>query len=48
MENVRKTLLLPLDIVKRIEKYQKDNYISTFTSAVTRLIIKGLEAIDSE
>lgn len=43
MENVRKTLMLPKDILDRIERYRKDNYLGSFTNATIQLIIKGLE-----
>lgn len=42
MENVRKTLILPKDILDRIEKYRKENYLGSFTNTVIQLIIKGL------
>ena len=44
MENVRKTLMLPKDILDRIEQYRKLNYLGSFTNAVIQLIIKGLES----
>ena len=43
MENVRKTLMVPKDILDRIEQYRKDNYLGSFTNATIQLIIKGLE-----
>lgn len=43
MENIRKSLMIPADIIERIEKYQNDNYLGSFTTAVVQLIIKGLE-----
>lgn len=46
METVLKGLRLPKDIIDRTEKYQRENYIQTFTQAVIQLIIKGLEAED--
>ena len=44
MENIRKSLMIPTDIIEKIEKYQKDNYLGSFTTAVVQLIIKGLES----
>ena len=44
MENIRKTLILPKDILDRIEKYRKENYLGSFTNTVIQLIIKGLES----
>ena len=43
MESVRKTLMVPKDILDRIEQYRKDNYLGSFTNAAIQLIIKGLE-----
>ena len=44
MESIRKTLMIPMDILKRIEKYQRDNYITSFSMATIQLIIRGLES----
>lgn len=44
MESVRKTLMIPMDILKRIEEYQRENYITSFSMATIQLIIKGLES----
>lgn len=44
VETILKGLRLPKDIIDRIEKYQRDNYIQTFTQAVIQLLIKALEA----
>lgn len=44
VETILKGLRLPKDIIERIEKYQRDNYIQTFTQAVIQLLIKALEA----
>ena len=43
MERVSKLIKFPKDLVKAIEKYQKENYISSFSGAVYELIRKGLE-----
>ncbi len=43
MERVPKLIKFPKDLVEAIEKYQKDNYISSFAGAVYELIRKGLE-----
>lgn len=48
MENIRKSIMIPLDIVERIEEYQRKNYLTTFSAAVIRLIIKGLEVGDKK
>ena len=48
MENIRKSLMIPADIIERIEKYQKDNYLGSFTTAVIQLIIKGFESEKNE
>ena len=44
MAKTRKTLELPTDLVKEIAKYQKENYITTFTSTIIELIRRGLES----
>lgn len=44
VETILKGLRLPKDVIDRIEKYQRDNYIQTFTQAVIQLLIKALEA----
>ncbi len=48
MESIRKTLMIPKDIIDRVEEYQKDNYLASFTAAVVGLIIKGLEEDKNE
>lgn len=48
MENIRKTLMLPKDILDRIEQYRKENYLGSFTNAVVQLVIKGLESEGGE
>lgn len=40
---INKLIRFPADLHARIEKYEKDNYINSFTQAVIQLIIKGLE-----
>lgn len=44
MKKVRKTLDFPDDLIKEVEKFMKENYMTTFTSAVIELIRRGLEA----
>ena len=43
MERVHKLIKFPKDLVEEIEKYQIENYISSFSGAVYELIRKGLE-----
>lgn len=43
MKFIRKNFNLPETIVGAIEKYQYDNGITSFTSAMLELIRKGLE-----
>ena len=43
MERVPKLIKFPKELVKEIEKYQIENYISSFSGAVYELIRKGLE-----
>ena len=44
METIFKGIRMPKDVIDRVEKYQKENYISSFTQAVVQLLIKALEA----
>jgi hypothetical protein len=46
MERISKLIKFPIDLVKEIEKYKQENYISTFSGAVFELIRKGLNATD--
>lgn len=43
MKYARKTFNIPIAIVTAIQNYQKENAISTFTSAMLELIRKGLQ-----
>ena len=43
MKTIRKVTNLPADLVDEIVKFQKENYITTFTGAVIELIRRGLE-----
>ena len=42
--DIRKTLQIPADVIEKIEKYRKKNYLGSFTNTVIQLIIKGLES----
>lgn len=42
MEKIRKVTNLPADLVEEVEKFMKENYITTFTGAVIELIRRGL------
>ena len=42
MKKTRKSFLLPDALLKEVEKFMKDNYITTFTGAVIELIRRGL------
>lgn len=44
MERIPKLIKFPEELVKEIEQYQKDNFISSFSGAVYELIRKGLNA----
>lgn len=44
MERIPKLIKFPVDLVTRIEEYQKENNIRTFAEAVYKLIRKGLES----
>lgn len=43
MERIPKLIKFPKALVEEIEKYQKENFISSFSGAVYELIRKGLE-----
>ena len=43
MEKIRKVTILPANLVEEVEKFMKQNYITTFTGAVIELIRRGLE-----
>lgn len=44
VEKTRKTLELPTELIKEIEKFQKENYMTTLTSAIIELIRRGLKS----
>lgn len=44
MERVNKLIKFPKDLIDEIEKYQKENYLSSFAAAVYELIRKGLSS----
>ena len=42
-----KTIKFDSELIKRIEKYQKDNYLNSFSQAVIVLVQKGLESVNN-
>lgn len=48
MERQPKLIKFPVDLIQRIEAYQRENYISSFCGAVYELIRKGLEVSDNK
>ena len=42
MKRISKLIKFPIDLVDEVERYQKENYISSFSGAVYELIRKGL------
>ena len=42
MKTTRKSLLFPDILLEEVEKFMKENYITTFTGAVIELIRRGL------
>jgi len=44
MQTIKKTINFPKALVEVITKYQKENMLPTFTSAMQELIRKGLES----
>ncbi|WP_186672964.1 hypothetical protein [Sporosarcina sp. BP05] len=43
MGRVAKLIKFPADLVKKIEDYQEENHLSSFSAAVYELIRKGLK-----
>lgn len=43
MERIAKLIKFPAELVEKIEKYQTDNHLSSFSAAVYELIRKGLK-----
>ena len=46
MEPVRKVVNFPKDLVVEIEKFQKENYINSFTGAVIELERRALMGVE--
>ena len=42
MERIPKLIKFPKELVEAIEKYQKENYLSSFSGALYELVRKGL------
>lgn len=47
MIRISKLIKFPKELAEAIEKYQKENFISSFSGAVYELIRKGLERKDA-
>lgn len=47
MKRIPKLIKFPSDLVAAIEKYQKENFLSSFAAAVYELIRKGLNTSDN-
>ena len=43
MERVPKLIKFPKELVEEVEKYQKENFVSSFSGAVYELIREGLK-----
>ncbi|MDN6292706.1 MAG: hypothetical protein L0J35_06490 [Tetragenococcus halophilus] len=43
MEKENKLIAMTKEMVKEVEKFQKENFISTFTAAVIELVRRGLK-----
>ena len=43
MEKILKSVNFPVGMLKKIEQYQKEYYLASFTAAVVELVRKGLE-----
>lgn len=44
MERIPKLIKFPVELVVKIEEYQKENHISSFAGAVYELVRKGLRS----
>lgn len=44
MKLIFKGIRMPEDLIKRIEDYKDENYLSSFTQAVIQLIVKSLDS----
>lgn len=44
MKKQTKGIRMPIDLIEQIEKFMKENYMTTFSSAVIELIRLGIEA----
>lgn len=42
MKTIKKSLNLPKQLIDDIEKFQRENYMTTFTAALIELIRRGL------
>lgn len=42
MQIIKKSLNLPKQLIDDIEKFQRENYMTTFTAALIELIRRGL------
>ena len=40
---IQKAIFFPSELVERIEEFQKNNYVVSFTAAVILLVSKALE-----
>ncbi len=43
MERISKLIKFPVDLAEKIENYQRENMITSFSAAVYELIRKGLK-----
>lgn len=48
MKRVRKTLELPAELIEEITKFQKENYMTTFTGALIELVRRGIESTEGK
>lgn len=42
MQMIKKSLNLPKQLIDDVEKFQRENYMTTFTAALIELIRRGL------
>lgn len=42
-KRISKLIKFPVDLFEKIEEYQKENHLTSFTATVLELVRKGLE-----
>lgn len=48
VSKIKKTMLFPEDLLEKVAEFQEKNYLSSLTSAMIVLIVRGLELKDGD